>query len=451
VNGRYPRTRVVVAVSILGLLGCVAWFAALPHGQIIAPLTALLAGTAALASLTLVDLDEALFLGGSLVANVCAIALLGPAPAALVALAGEVAVLVVDRYRLSAFPMNLLGGVLPNMAGAALIQTFVDAGSGLAYYLGVFAVAWVAVLLNGVLVTSLVVLERGDPLRPRLRSLRRLATPVGLNIVVAIGAVAVYRNDGLDGIVFVFVALLVFAYSSKQLALQQRQVSRISALADGRGRLVAQTLEAEDRERRLMADTLHDQVIQPLLVLRQDLVELDSDDRLLTSVDSAVEHLRRAIRATHPSILERIGLEPAIRAVAEYHAERAGVAVSVTVGCGVATPGPYERLLFSSTREFILNVVRHAEAENVTISIEQSRAHLSVSVVDDGLGWELPPVPTLLEHGHFGLAALIDRVEAVGGSVSVSRRVDSPGTLAVARVPTALPTRDKAGSAPASP
>jgi two-component system NarL family sensor kinase len=146
-------------------------------------------------------------------------------------------------------------------------------------------------------------------------------------------------------------------------------------------------------------------------------------------------------------------LEPAVLAVAEYHAARAGVVVSVTVQ-GVPTPAPYERLLFSSAREFILNVVRHAKADNVTISIEQNPAYVSVSVVDDGLGWDLPPVQALLEQGHFGLAALIDRVEAIGGSVSVNRRVSGRGTLAVARVPTAGwtdPVRDGSESARTPP
>ncbi len=437
-KGGHPRTRLVVSISVLALAACLAWFVATPHSKLFEPLTFLLVATAVLASLTLVDLDEALFLGGSLVANVCAIALVGPASAAIVALAGELAVLGVDRYRLAAFPMNLLGGVLPNMAGAALVQSYVAGASGLAFYFGVFGIAWVAVLLNGLVVTWLVVMERGDPLGPRLVSLHRLIAPVALNIVVAIGAVAVYRTDGLDGIVFVFAALLVFAHSSKQLAVQQRQVSRISALAEGRGRLVAQTLEAEDRERRAMADTLHDQVIQPLLVLRQDLVELDSSDRLLGSIDSAVEHLRRAIRATHPSILNRIGLEAAIRAVAEYHADRAGIAVSVTVAEGVSTP--YERLLFSSTREFILNVVRHAAARSISVSVGGDDGQILVAVLDDGVGWELPEVAALLERDHFGLASLIDRVEAIGGTVTIRRRIDGHGTAAIARVPASLVT-----------
>ena len=210
----FPRTRLVVVISAVGLIGCAAWFATVAHNKLTAPLTALLIVTAVLASLTLVDLDDALFLGGSLVANVCAIALLGPAGAAVVALAGEVAVISVDRYRLSAFPMNLLGGVLPNMVGAAAVDSVMAGESGLAYYGGVFGLAWTAVILNGIVVTSLVALERGDRLVPRLRSLRRLLAPVGLNVVVAIGAVAVYRNDGFDGVVFVVAALLASSFGA---------------------------------------------------------------------------------------------------------------------------------------------------------------------------------------------------------------------------------------------
>jgi two-component system NarL family sensor kinase len=429
----FPQTRLVVAISTLGLVGCAAWFSTVADQNLTAPLTALLVVTAVLASLTLVDLDDALFLGGSLIANVCAIALLGPAGAALVALAGEIAVISVDRYRVSAFPMNLLGGVLPNMVGAAAVSSLMAGESGLGYYAGVFGLAWVSIILNGIVVTSLVALERGDRLLPRLRSLRRLLAPVGLNVVVAVGAVAVYRNDGFDGVVFVVAALLVFAYSSKQLAIQQRQVARISALAEGRGRLVAQTLEAEDRERRALAEVLHDHVIQPLLVLRQDLVEVHSSSHLLASIDSAVAQLRQAIRATHPSILNRIGLEAAIGAVADYHAEHAGIAISLVVDAGL--PSSCEPLLFSSAREFVLNAVRHSDADAISIVVRHNEREASVTVLDDGIGWDLVEVEMLLAGGHFGLASLIDRIEAVGGCLMVSRRSDARGTAAVARFP----------------
>jgi len=100
-----------------------------------------------------------------------------------------------------------------------------------------------------------------------------------------------------------------------------RRAERIDQLAALRGRLVAEALDAEDRERRRLAEALHDEAIQNLLAARQELGEAERGDgeslwRARVGVDRTVDQLRTAIFELHPHLLESAGLPAALEAVA---------------------------------------------------------------------------------------------------------------------------------------
>jgi two-component system NarL family sensor kinase len=199
-----------------------------------------------------------------------------------------------------------------------------------------------------------------------------------------------------------------------------RHAAQVAALAVSRGRLVAQTLDAEDHYRRELAEALHDDAIQNLLAARQELAPSRSHEPDLEMVrlglDRTVAQLRGAVFDLHPYLLEHAGLGPALDAVAEDCARWGGFVPEVTVEPGRP---PHEQLLFSVGRELIRNVARHAEAQHLRATVSREGAEVILVVADDGRGFDRDRLQAAPLAGHIGLAAMAERVEVVGGSFSI--------------------------------
>src|SRR5207248_2733633 len=142
-----------------------------------------------------------------------------------------------------------------------------------------------------------------------------------------------------------------------------------------REQLLAQALAAETRERRALAEGLHDGAIQSLLAARHDLEEAavrapgaDALERADGALLDVVRQLRSAIFELHPHVLEEAGLEAAVRQVAETAARRGDFALTLELD-SVPHRGERDRLLFSVARELLSNVVRHADSSKVIVTL----------------------------------------------------------------------------------
>jgi two-component system, NarL family, sensor kinase len=218
-----------------------------------------------------------------------------------------------------------------------------------------------------------------------------------------------------------------------------RRASQVAALAESRGRLVAQTLESEDHHRRELAEALHDDAIQNLLAARQELApdRVDTADLAMVrlGLDRTVAQLRGAVFDLHPHLLEHAGLGPALDAVAEDCARWGGFVAHVRVAPDLVADN--EQLLFSVGRELIRNVGRHAEAENLRVDVSREGDTTVLVVADDGRGFEQERLWAAPLTGHIGLASMAERVEAVGGTFAIE---GGPG--AGTRVEVRLPAED---------
>jgi two-component system NarL family sensor kinase len=234
------------------------------------------------------------------------------------------------------------------------------------------------------------------------------------------GAVAVYRSEGVGATAFVIAGVLVFAFVASRLRTERSNRDEIASLAASRGRLVAQILEAEDRERRIVAQAIHDELIQTLLAVRQDMAdEGEASPDAREQISDAIRQARRIIRGVHPTVLDQVGLDAAVRAIAEQAAIRGGLVVGVTVNAN--TVGLHDRLVFAAIRELLSNVQKHARATKVAIRVRQVANKIRLTVVDDGVGVsDEEPLPKLLD-GHIGLSSLAERAEALGGTLTVRR------------------------------
>ncbi|HMZ15703.1 MAG TPA: ATP-binding protein [Mycobacterium sp.] len=220
--------------------------------------------------------------------------------------------------------------------------------------------------------------------------------------------------------VLVMLALLcVCAYAIS--AVQQHRMQKFAALIASRELLLADVMAAEERERRQVAEALHDGPLQTLLAARQDLREATGPNGDATGAARAAElvgdvsrELRQLTRQLHPSVLEEAGLEPAVRGLVETLVERTGAAVQ----CEIDYPDRHreDAMIYGVARELLTNVARHAEATTVWLRLRDDGDAVTLDVRDDGVGIDPAVISRRVAEGHIGLASQRSRVETMGGS-----------------------------------
>ena len=218
---------------------------------------------------------------------------------------------------------------------------------------------------------------------------------------------------------------------------RDEQATALARLSGQRGRLVAQALEAGEREQRQVADVLHDDVLQHLLFARQELTEAGGDDDALAraqkSVDDATSLLRRVVAGLHPVTLAHAGLTAALESLAMEQRARAGLHTDVRVS--PEAEGLHDRLLVSLARELLNNVVKHADAKRALIEVRTDAGTVQLTVADDGRGMDDDALRSALARGNIGLATTRERVEALGGLARVCPGLDGRGTRIEIRLP----------------
>jgi signal transduction histidine kinase/thioredoxin reductase len=214
-----------------------------------------------------------------------------------------------------------------------------------------------------------------------------------------------------------------------ELAERQRQVEQLATeLTASRRRILA----VGDQMRRQIERDLHDGAQQHLvslsLMLRgirdQAPADIRADiDEVSDGLAGALQELRDLSRGLHPAILAEAGLGPAVRALAR----RSPLPVRVQVQAGGRLPAASEATAYYVAAEAFTNAAKHAAASAVDILIERAGAVLTVQVRDDGVGGADATRGS-------GLTGLRDRVEAVGGTMTL----DSParaGTVLTVQLP----------------
>jgi len=201
-------------------------------------------------------------------------------------------------------------------------------------------------------------------------------------------------------------------------------------LQQSRERLV----EAADDARRRIERDLHDGAQQQLvaLALSLQLVARSAEPATATALQGCIEDLRAALaeprdlaRGLHPVILTERGLVPALQMLAA----RAPVPVELNTQLDARLPAPHETALYFVAAEALTNVAKYADANAVEVALHCDNRCAEIVVADDGVGG------ARAKDGS-GLRGLRDRVEALGGRVTIAS-TRGHGTTIRARVPIA--------------
>jgi len=187
-------------------------------------------------------------------------------------------------------------------------------------------------------------------------------------------------------------------------------------LAASRARIV----QAADETRRRIERDLHDGVQQQLVSLGLDLraaqaavpaelPELGAQlGRVAEGLGEALEELRELSHGIHPAILSEGGLGPALKVLAR----RSAIPVEVDVHLEARLPAPVEVAVYYVVAEALTNAAKHAPAAVARVDVRAADGRLRLSVGDDGVGGADPARGS-------GLVGLSDRVQALGGTLTV--------------------------------
>jgi len=201
-------------------------------------------------------------------------------------------------------------------------------------------------------------------------------------------------------------------------------------------------LTAFEDERRWLARELHDDLAQRLARLAIDAARLERGDSTMpggvnlgamraeiVSMSSDVHALSRRL---HPSLLDNLGLEEALRAEAERFSDAESIAVGLRLEELQKKPSPDAALcLYRVAQEALRNVARHARADRVEISLRTTNGGCELEVRDNGVGFD----PVKPRSGpSLGLASMRERAHLVGGRLAI-RSVPQHGTAVAAWVP----------------
>jgi len=238
-----------------------------------------------------------------------------------------------------------------------------------------------------------------------------------------------------------------------QLHLEELVVHRTAELTQSHEqlrKLAAHVQEAREAERTRVAREVHDELGQMLTALKIDfswlrkhISEVEIEDlrqvllekiQLMSSLsDKTIHAVRRISAALRPPVLDHFGLVAAIEWYAEEFQERTGIACTVaSTEQRIEVDKATSTALFRICQEALTNVVRHAEATKVAISIKRKDRVHTMTVKDNGRGITESEI---YGSGSYGILGMRERALGVGGEFHVSGRPNKGTTVTVSITP----------------
>ncbi len=255
---------------------------------------------------------------------------------------------------------------------------------------------------------------------------RTLALSLALGLVVAV--VAVIRIRVLEG-------------------RSEEQHSRTQQAEQELRRLSNQLVRTQEEERKSLARELHDELGQMLTALRMEMGRGERAQAIGSPIFTAtmaeskalVDRMMRMVRdlamGLRPSMLDDLGLEPALAWQAREFSRRYNVPVDLVVeGDLERLPDPQRTCVYRVVQEALTNCAKHSAATEIQVQVVRGRTRLDVSVRDNGVGMD-----TTVGHKGLGLTGIKERVKDINGSTSIQTK---PGGGTVVYITLPVPAAD---------
>jgi signal transduction histidine kinase len=262
------------------------------------------------------------------------------------------------------------------------------------------------------------------------------------------GGLLVARRDAVG---FEAADLTLFTTVAGHLATALENLRLYNEVKDKerlRGELLSRLIHAHEEERFRIARELHDQVSQSLTGLTMSLTAAEEAAgadpgrarAALTTIrdvaEGTLEDVRKIIFDLRPTLLDDLGLIPAVRYYARTLLEAQGMEVRFhAAGFGQQRlPSAVETTVFRVAQEAITNVARHSRARVVTISVTLQVGVVRLQIGDDGIGFDAPALLASSGRRRLGIAGMEERVTLLGGRLEI-HSAPGAGTTVTMTVP----------------
>ncbi|HEU5215701.1 MAG TPA: GAF domain-containing protein [Gaiellaceae bacterium] len=268
---------------------------------------------------------------------------------------------------------------------------------------------------------------------------RRLAARTGMWVPLvarerAIGVLEIHDKEGSDA-----------RFSHDDFRLAETFAARAAVAVELSQRMARDALrrvvQAQELERRRLARELHDETGQALTSILLGLKPLeealadhparDALAELREHVVSALQDVRRLAVELRPAVLDDYGLVPALERLTESFAEPTGMRVDFHSALGeTRLPGEVETALYRVVQESLTNIVKHANARSISVSVARRGSVVAAVIEDDGSGFD----PRKVGENGIGLLGMRERLALIDGRLEIESRPGA-GTTIVAEVP----------------
>jgi signal transduction histidine kinase len=270
---------------------------------------------------------------------------------------------------------------------------------------------------------------------------RRLAARTGMWVPLiardqVIGVIEIHDKDGPDA-----------RFSDDDLRLAETFAARAAVAVELSQRMARDALrrvvQAQELERQRLARELHDETGQALTSILLGLKPLEEAlvdkaaraalTELREHVVAALQNVRRLAVELRPSVLDDFGLVPALERLTESFAEQTMTRIDFHSALGdTRLPSEVETALYRVVQESLTNIVKHAKARNVSVSLARRGSAVAAVIEDDGAGFDQR---TTRPKG-IGLLGMRERLALLDGRLEIESRPGA-GTTIVAEVPAA--------------
>ncbi|MGB6473991.1 MAG: ATP-binding protein [Candidatus Sulfotelmatobacter sp.] len=153
-----------------------------------------------------------------------------------------------------------------------------------------------------------------------------------------------------------------------------------------------------------------------------------------TILDQVEKQLRRLSHELRPTILDDLGLVPALQFLTEGISNRADLSIEIQSSLKCRYAPNIETAVYRVIQEALTNVTKHARAKSVRIQLNKIDKHLHCVVHDDGVGFDAPSVLSSKKRNGLGLVGIRERLNAVGGALQIDSMVGQ-GTELLVKIP----------------
>ena len=232
---------------------------------------------------------------------------------------------------------------------------------------------------------------------------------------------------------------------ARDVTLRTKQRHELEASRKRLRQLSSEVTLTEAKERQRLAQVLHDTIGHDLTVVRMHIGKLAElcetsggnvhSSSALRLIEGIVKQVRQVTFDLSPAVLYELCLPAAIKTVARVVTEEQ------TPNCEVESSGNWRSLpidlailLYYATRELIHNAVKHASAEDIHVRLDRREQTISITVIDDGKGFEPHTDDHRSDHATYGLFSIRERLAVLGGELLVASEPEM-GSSVTLRLP----------------